>query len=184
MAHACPRNPDCYWVEPDALLAGEYPGNLEPGLARERVRALLDAGIRVFIDLTEDGEAGLRPYAPLLLEAADGHEVSHVRMSIPDVSVPSRSHMRAILRQIRESIAGGRPVYVHCWGGVGRTGTVVGCWLVEQGRSGEEALDAVRQLRAGCAKAARSSPETWAQERFVLGWARQGDSRERPSPAR
>ena len=27
----------------------------------------------------------------------------------------------------------GRKVYVHCWGGVGRTGTVVGCYLVRQG---------------------------------------------------
>ena len=37
---------------------------------------------------------------------------------------------------------------MHCWGGVGRTGTTVGCWLVRHGRSGTEALAELRRVAA------------------------------------
>ena len=41
-------------------------------------------------------------------------------------------------------------MYLHCWGGVGRTGTVVGCWLVRHGRTGDEALGSSRSGGRGC----------------------------------
>src|SRR3712207_6971239 len=46
------------------------------------------------------------------------------------------------------SAEGGLP-YVHCWGGIGRTGTVVGCYLVEHGMDGEQAIAAIAEWRAG-----------------------------------
>ena len=58
-------------------------------------------------------------------------------------------------------------VYVHCWGGVGRTGTVVGCLLADAG-IGAEAIDArLADLRAGTRKADRHCPET-ADQRAVI----------------
>ena len=47
---------DCYWVEPGRLMAGEYPGDWTERSARRKLRALLDAGVRTFVDLTEQGE--------------------------------------------------------------------------------------------------------------------------------
>ncbi|MFZ5949388.1 MAG: fused DSP-PTPase phosphatase/NAD kinase-like protein [Candidatus Rifleibacteriota bacterium] len=32
-------------------------------------------------------------------------------------------------------MAAGKPVYVHCWGGLGRTGVVVGCWSRRHGEA-------------------------------------------------
>ena len=56
--------------------------------------------------------------------------------------------MTAILDAIDTSLTGGRLVYVHCWGGVGRTGTVVGCWLLRHGLATRDAvLDTLAQLR-------------------------------------
>jgi protein tyrosine phosphatase len=60
---------------------------------------------------------------------------------------------------------------VHCWGGVGRTGTVVGCWLVRHGLAGGDALARVEALRATTPKANRPSPETDTQRDLVRGWA-------------
>ena len=40
-------------------------------------------------------------------------------------------------------LAGGRTVYLHCRGGIGRTGTVLGCYLVRQGQTAEEALASI-----------------------------------------
>ena len=52
---------NCYWVPGCHLLAGEYPGHQTDAGAREKLNALLDAGVHRFIDLTEEGEYDLRP---------------------------------------------------------------------------------------------------------------------------
>ena len=48
--------------------------------------------------------------------------------------------MRRIQDEIASALAAGRNVYIHCRAGIGRTGLVAGCFLVEQGRDGERAL--------------------------------------------
>jgi hypothetical protein len=165
-----PRSPDCYWVLPGEFLAGEYPGHRDDAEATRKLRALVDAGIRVFVDLTEAGEQDLRPYAQLLEGLSEPAEpLTYHRLPIRDVNIPTITRMREIQTVLQDALADGRPVYVHCWGGTGRTGTVVGCWLVEHGEA--EPLPKLRQLRAGCAKYGRRSPDTAEQERFVRQWA-------------
>ena len=51
---------ESYWVVPDRLLAGRYPGGKTPKEAERRIAAFLEAGFDTFIDLTEAGE--LPPY--------------------------------------------------------------------------------------------------------------------------
>jgi hypothetical protein len=118
-----------------------------------------------YVDLTEK-EEGLAPYAPLL--PADAR---YTRLGVRDFTCPTRAEMRTILATIERELNSGRVVYVHCWGGHGRTGTVVGCWLVERGRSGEEALAEVERLRADTPDAKlHPSPETDKQRALVLSW--------------
>lgn len=149
-----PPFPGSYRVG-QGLLAGRYP-------ARHEVRLLIAAGVTRFLDLTEAGER--EPYAPDLLPGVTGR-----RMPIPDFSIPDVEGMRKILDELDASLAAGRGVYLHCFGGLGRTGTVVGCHLVRHGLSGEEALARIRQLRteAGCSP---ESPETEAQRAMVRAW--------------
>jgi protein-tyrosine phosphatase len=73
--------------------------------------------------------------------------------------------MREILDELAAAIDEGRTVYVHCRGGIGRTGTVVGCWLVRGGSSGEEAITTIAALRGDS-----FSPETREQHEFVRAW--------------
>lgn len=164
---------ESYWVEPGRLLAGEYPGHFNVDQARRRIDALLEAGMDTFIDLTRQGE--LRPYSEILREQshAYGVDARYHRFPIGDFGLPSTAQMRAILDQIDESLAAGRKVYLHCWGGIGRTGTAVGCFLVRHGLGGEEAL---RQLAAWWQEVPKSrihphSPETLEQMAFVRDWA-------------
>ena len=170
-----PKQPDCYWIVPDKLLAGEYPGAGDPAQARGNVDALLDAGARSFVDLTEKGEYGLIAYETVVHElgAERDLDVRYRRMSIEDLGTPTVEHMRDVLQHIAAEIVDGRPVYVHCLGGIGRTGTVVGCWMVQHGVcSTDEVLDRIADLRASCRKAMTRSPETAGQREFITRWTR------------
>ena len=59
-----PPIPNSYWVEPGRLLAGEHPAGNDLAATRKRIAALLEAGVRSFIDLTEPGE--MESYTSLL----------------------------------------------------------------------------------------------------------------------
>jgi len=164
---------ESYWVVPNQLLAGEYPSARWGFQTRRRLRALLDAGIRSFLDLT-DSDRGVSPYDGLVkkIAAERGHEVTYRRMAIREADVPMPDDMAEILFHIDREIDAGRPVYVHCLGGIGRTGTVVGCWIVEkEGGTALEALDRIARLRAETREAFKPSPETHEQREFLTRWA-------------
>jgi len=167
--------PGSYWVIDGALLAGEYPAMFDREHTRARLSELLDVGIRTFVNLTETSES-LTAYDDLLRELGGerGVETKHLRFSIRDHDVPAeRDLMIRTLATIRNEIASGRPVYVHCWGGIGRTGTVIGCWLVEEGLAGENAIARIAELRAAAPDRTIRSPETDGQCRYVREWRRE-----------
>ena len=155
----------CYWVVPGKFLAGEYPGDRDKTASILKIGSLIKAGVSAFIDLTEENE-GLRPYNELIGSA------SHQRFPIRDVSIPKSSKVTvAILDAIDNHIEQGHIVYLHCWGGVGRTGVIVGCWLARHGYKGQAALDRLHNLWRKCPKSAyRNSPETREQEQYILRW--------------
>lgn len=163
--------PDSYWVVAGKFLAGEYPRNYDDETSRDKLGAFLDAGIRVFVDLTTERDP-LKPYAAMMREIAEarGLEVDHCRFPIPDLGVPDPDLMREILDRVEQAIADGTPVYVHCFGGIGRTGTVVGCWLAEHGCSGADAVDRIAEMRAGTPDEQIVSPETAEQREMVTTW--------------
>jgi atypical dual specificity phosphatase len=165
--------PDSYWVT-DNFLAGEYPGSRHEAEAREKLQAFQEAGITFFLDLTEKVErnVSLKSYEYLLIEEAakSGRSVEYKRMPIRDVEVPTPAVMTEILDTLDAALAAGKKVYLHCWGGVGRTGTVVGCYLVRHGMPGEEAIRKIAELRKGTPDDWKTAPQTKAQRQMVLHW--------------
>lgn len=157
--------PDSYWAVPQRLLAGPLPGARD----RESVRALLDAGVRCVIDLRTPAEP---PGCRVLLEKLCEDAV-WIGFPILDGGAPSAPSMQAILDAIDASLARDRPVYVHCQGGRGRTGTVVACYWIRHGLYDPEAsLAELTIRRRGQPNGDRPSPETGGQLRLVRSWAK------------
>jgi predicted protein tyrosine phosphatase len=161
-----------YWVVSHQLLAGEHPIDITEDLTVARLKALLNAGVLVFIDLTEARE-NIPSYAALLQSLAVERKVTvelH-RISIPDRHVPTTEILRSILDLIDRSIANRNPVYVHCFAGIGRTGTIVGCYLQRNGLAdARNVLAKISELRREMLGGQEASPHTPDQVAVVVNW--------------
>ena len=165
-----PPDNHCYWARPALLLAGRNPTRLNVEFTRDALADLLLAGVRVVINLTQEYE--IPSYDSLLMEQAVelGVTAEHHRIPIRDMGVCSREVMVRILDQIDAAHAAGKPVFVHCYAGIGRTGLVVGCHFVRHGMSGEEALAEIAMRRRNVSTAWMRSPESDEQVAMLLAW--------------
>ncbi len=171
--------PRSYWVVPGRLLAGSYPGSANPEEADRRLAALAGCGVTLAVSLmfaSERDNSGneFRDYQEPLRSAARamGRELRCVRFPIVDGGLPSVETMRGILDAIDAEIDRGGCVYVHCWGGRGRTGTTVGCWLVRHGRAFPmTALRELHRLIGDRLPLFLPTPETPDQRAFIEAWA-------------
>lgn len=160
---------DSYWAGTH-VLAGPLPTAPDRAASRTRIRSLLDAGVRTVIDLRTPMESpSARSLLGKLSDEADA--CAWLGAPILDGAAPSDALLSTILDAIDASVARERTVYVHCQGGLGRTGTVVACWWIRHAvHEPEAALEALATARVGLASAARPSPETGAQLRLVRSW--------------
>lgn len=153
------------------LYAGEYPGDKDEKVAKQKIKHMVHFGVKHFVDLTEEGE--LRPYSHLLPK-----DVTYLRFPIPDCGVPqSIESVNRLLDKIDDLDKMGGYTYIHCWGGVGRTGTIVGCFKarvqhVLQERKDFDVLKVLLDLFSKMPKSAyRKTPDTPMQEEFIKSFA-------------
>jgi hypothetical protein len=148
----------------DRLLAGEYPGAPDPYEAARRLALFGDHGVTLYVDLTHPADC-LEPYERLI--GASATRVAHPIVDLGTTTIP---HMARILDDVDAARSDGGSVYVHCWGGIGRTGTVVGCWLMRHGLDGGDPIARIAELRRNVSDAFVPSPQTSAQRAMVTTW--------------
>lgn len=177
----------CYWLKPGFLLAGEVPCSPSGSETIAKLRSLQSVGISTFISLLSDEDmtfngsqkteiiSSFPDYQPVLKEIAVEDEPPMVcyRFPIIDRKIPTIDLMEQILNTIDGELEQNRPVYFHCFAGIGRTGTVAGCWLKRHHRQPDDmdSLNYLHEIRMeqGLSIYGRS-PETEEQREFVLNW--------------
>lgn len=102
---------------------------------------------------------------PALLQAATEAGLAVHQHAIADQGVPDPAAFRETVDWVHAALDAGERVVVHCMGGLGRSGLLAACVLVDRGLSAEAAIAAVRRARDPRAV------ETTEQEAFVAAWA-------------
>jgi len=151
---------------PGRLGLTRAPGRWSPG--RD-----LDSDVRLREDLAAIAGVHEAKVLVTLLERAELAELGDlddmsrraglgwIHFPIPDMWVPADvAATRRLVRKILRALERGSNVVVHCWGGLGRTGTIAAACLVARGAPVDRALALVRAARPGAV-------ETPAQVQFV-----------------
>jgi protein-tyrosine phosphatase len=161
-----------YWVIENKLAASNYPSSNFLPERRDKLLAISKTSIKAVISLQEDSETN--HYGDLFYQySADYNKIGieTFRFPIPDLSIPTVSEMKSILNKIDGLHKQNKPVMVHCWGGRGRTGTVIGCFLIRQKIvTHDDVLDFIDQLKKGTPLRWDNSPETIEQQEFIMNW--------------
>lgn len=85
---------------------------------------------------------------------------------IPDLQVPrSEANLAEALKNVTANLSAGRNVLIHCRQGIGRTGIIASCLLVQSGMSPGAAVELVSAARG------MSVPETPEQREWIERYA-------------
>ncbi len=134
------------------LIEGEIAGMARPASSVNTFEILKDHDIGAIVSLSEFS------LSKGLIEEF-GFEVKHIPLK--DFSTPSIKQIEDFLTFAKKVRADGKKIVVHCDAGVGRTGTMLACYLVSKGYNAAKAIKEVRKKRPG-------SVETKEQEDIIF----------------
>jgi atypical dual specificity phosphatase len=130
------------WIERGVLAASASPTSAQD------IESLHEQGIRAIVTLRERSLTALRDITPKLLQKLD---IQYLHVPVVDFEPPDEQQVLDVKIFIDEMRARRKPVYLHCYAGIGRTGTLLHGYYLLKGMSLEEAKAKVLATRpAAC----------------------------------
>ena len=142
---------DADWIVDGRICAMGLPAESDLALLRE-------AGFTLVIGVASE------EYADPVREWCLAEGLRYVRYRVADMTAPELTDVRDFVAEVTYELAHGGRVAVHCLGGIGRTGTMIACYLVSTGMTADQAVAEVRRRRPG-------SVQTRSQELCIARYA-------------
>ena len=172
------------WLIPNRVLMSAYPGDKDSRVATQKIKAVLDAGIRTFVCLQQPDELArfseyksiaLDEFSKLNMEAQERHgPVQLLQFPIPDQSIAVIEEVELFVTDLVERYNRGENMLIHCWGGHGRTGTISAIFLIKKFNLTFNAAIARVGMVHTCRDQPKSrAPQTQSQFRQVNFFANQ-----------
>ena len=141
------------WKKPDNfswLIEGKLAGSAIP-TSIDEIQWIIDQGVKSIVTVREEP-----------LDDDWVKDVNYLHVHSNDMSVPEFDDLTYAVDFIHSRITNNEPVMVHCLAGLGRTGTLLACYLVKyQKMSADDAIQKVREERPG-------SIQSYPQEEMIF----------------
>jgi len=137
------------WLIENKLAGSAIPTSID------EVKWVIDQGVKSIVTVREE---------PLDDEWVN--EVKYLHIMSNDMGVPEFVDLGSAVDFVHRRITNNEPVMVHCLAGLGRTGTILACYLVKyQNMSADEAIQKVREERPG-------SIQSYPQEEIIFRFSK------------
>ena len=137
------------WVLDDELAGSQGPASLGD------LSFLYCQGVRAVVRMEE---------RTIAADSGGMFDLVDMFVPVPDFTPPELDQIQRMVEFIDQQTKENRPVVVSCYAGIGRTGTVLACYLIHRGQDPVDAINRIRELRPG-------SIQTPEQEETVYGYA-------------
>ena len=137
------------WLIENKLAGSGIPTSIE------EVQWIIEQGVKSIITIREEP-----------LDDDWIKDVNYLHVMSNDMGVPEFDDLVHVVDFIHKRITSNEPVMVHCLAGMGRTGTILACYLVKyQNMSADEAIQKVREERPG-------STQSYPQEEIIFRFSK------------
>ena len=133
------------WLIENKLAGSAIPTSID------EVQWAIEQGVKSIVTIREDP-----------LDDDWVKDVNYLHVSSNDMGVPEFADLTFAVDFIHRRITNSEPVMVHCLAGMGRTGTILACYLIKyQKMSANEATEKIREERPG-------SIQSYPQEEIIF----------------
>jgi len=144
--------PNFDWLLENKLAAMAYPES------EDAFTFLYRIGIRAVLNLAE---------APYSYEAPDTIGMLTRHIPVADFTAPTLQQVKQAVAMISSCLDRNMPVTVHCRAGLGRTGTILACYLVGMEMPANNAIIIIREWRPGSIEGPDQEAVVYEYERFI-----------------
>ena len=137
------------WLIEDKLAGSAIP------TSKDEINWLHEQGVKSIVTIREEP-----------LDEDWTSDMNYLHVLSDDMGVPTFDDLKNSVDFIHNRIEDNEPVMVHCLAGLGRTGTILACYLIKYEKmSAEDAIQHVREKRHG-------SIQSFVQEELIFQYAK------------